>query len=74
MVGIKCCKDCVPPKRHIGCHGTCQEYASERARIDAAHKAREIDLQYDGAVIQAQMKRKWAYLRNRTKGGWPRWD
>ncbi|MEE1302461.1 MAG: hypothetical protein UHD64_06725 [Bacteroidales bacterium] len=27
---MKCCKDCVPPKRHPGCHDTCEEYAKEK--------------------------------------------
>ena len=28
---MKCCKHCVPPKRHPGCHDHCPEYAEERA-------------------------------------------
>lgn len=31
---ITCCKDCVPPKRHPGCHGSCPEYIAERAELD----------------------------------------
>lgn len=27
--GIKCCKDCVPPKRHVRCHSKCEEYNKE---------------------------------------------
>ena len=26
MYDFKCCHDCVPPKRHAGCHGHCEEY------------------------------------------------
>lgn len=37
---IKCCKDCVAPKRHIGCHGTCKEYLDEKA-ADEELKAKE---------------------------------
>ena len=36
---IKCCRPCVPPKRHPGCHGSCPEYADEKAeheRLKAA--------------------------------------
>lgn len=29
MYGIKCCKGCEPPKRHVGCHGKCPEYIQE---------------------------------------------
>lgn len=28
---IKCCKDCVAPKRPPGCHGVCPEYLYEKA-------------------------------------------
>lgn len=27
---IKCCKDCVAPKRHPGCHGVRPEYIHEK--------------------------------------------
>lgn len=27
---IKCCKDCVAPKRYPGCHGVCPEYIHEK--------------------------------------------
>lgn len=30
-MAIKCCKDCVPPTRHPGCHGTCEQYLKEKA-------------------------------------------
>ncbi len=32
---IKCCKSCVAPKRHPGCHGHCPEYRAERAVYEA---------------------------------------
>lgn len=28
---IKCCKDCVPPKRYPGCGANCKEYKDEKA-------------------------------------------
>lgn len=31
---MKCCKDCVAPKRHDRCHGHCQDYLAERAEYD----------------------------------------
>lgn len=34
LTGIRCCKGCVPPKRHIGCHSTCPEYSEEREEFD----------------------------------------
>lgn len=36
--GIKCCKDCVPPKRYPGCGDHCKEYQEEKAKLAAAKK------------------------------------
>lgn len=33
-LSIKCCKDCVAPKRHPGCHATCKEYIDEKAQLE----------------------------------------
>lgn len=40
---ITCCKDCVAPKRHVGCHAECQEYIDEKKKHD--EKKAEIDRQ-----------------------------
>lgn len=29
-MAVKCCKDCVPPKRHPGCHDTCPDRIAEK--------------------------------------------
>lgn len=26
---IQCCKGCIPPERHEGCHSTCEKYLKE---------------------------------------------
>lgn len=39
-IGIRCCKDCIAPKRHPGCHATCQEYIDEKAKY-TVEKAKE---------------------------------
>lgn len=31
---IKCCRYCIAPKRHVGCHGECVEYLEERKALD----------------------------------------
>ncbi len=28
---IKCCKDCIPSIRHVGCHAKCEQYLKEKA-------------------------------------------
>lgn len=32
---IKCCKDCVPPKRYPGCGANCKEYKEAKAQFEA---------------------------------------
>lgn len=32
---ISCCRDCVPPQRHMGCHGTCERYRREKTEYEA---------------------------------------
>lgn len=31
-MGITCCKDCVPPKRHLNCHSECDDYIQEKSK------------------------------------------
>lgn len=39
MSGITCCKGCVPPKRHIGCHQYCEEYIEQKVKLEKEKKA-----------------------------------
>ena len=32
MKPIRCCKDCT--RRHVGCHGTCEDYIQEKSDYD----------------------------------------
>ena len=32
---IRCCRNCVAPKRYPGCHGQCPEYIAEKEQHDA---------------------------------------
>ncbi len=36
---IKCCRHCVAPKRHPGCHGNCPEDLKEKAVYDILKEA-----------------------------------
>ena len=38
MAIVFSCKNCVPPKRHLGCHSTCEEYIKQKAEHDEARK------------------------------------
>jgi hypothetical protein len=59
---IKCCKGCVPPKRHTACHDTCPEYQAEgsedfrKKQIEKQKRALERAL--DGDRIRAIKKIK----------------
>ena len=50
---IKCCKGCVPPKRHTACHDHCPDYAAEKAedlrkkQIEKQARAKERALDAD---------------------------
>lgn len=35
---MKCCKDCIAPKRHLGCHATCEDYAKAKEEDKAKKK------------------------------------
>lgn len=34
MSHIECCRPCVPPKRHPGCHDKCEEYIKEKKHLE----------------------------------------
>lgn len=38
LIGIKCCKGCEAPIRHVGCHSTCEKYLEERRQLDEQNK------------------------------------
>lgn len=54
---IKCCKDCVAPKRHPGCHGVCPEYLYEKALWEEEKK-----------VIREEHRRFSELYEQRSKG------
>ena len=35
-MAIKCCRNCVPPKRYPGCHDKCNKYLEEKAKWEEA--------------------------------------
>ena len=54
---ISCCKDCIPPKRHPGCHSTCEEYQKERKELDEYNKQQRIDKLKVGNLIGYDVER-----------------
>lgn len=43
-IGIYCCKNCVPPKRHLNCHATCKEYIDAKAQFEENKKKFKADI------------------------------
>ena len=75
-MAIKCCKGCVAPKRHPGCHGHCPEYKKEKVeheeRKAVEDKKRRTDqaifLQRSAAVEKATKNRRYSQ-KNYRRGG-----
>ena len=55
---ITVCKDC--PKRHPGCHGTCEWYKAERKALDAENARRRTE-----NTVGFDASRHWEYRRKR---------
>lgn len=39
MFRIICCKECIPPKRHTGCHQHCEEYIEQKVKLEKEKQA-----------------------------------
>lgn len=59
---MKCCMNCVAPKRHPGCHGKCKDYIIEREELDVvnekAKKDRDVYYTIKGLNILRAKSRK----------------
>lgn len=42
-MAIFSCKGCVPPKRHVGCHATCEDYIKESIENDKIKDKKQKD-------------------------------
>ena len=67
-MGIKCCKDCVPPKRQSDCHTKCPQYLTEKKLHDKQtndiRKQKQAEINYYEQKIRGVMKA----LKHRKKG------
>jgi hypothetical protein len=67
-MAIKCCKDCVAPKRYPGCHDHCLQYIQEKTayeeKMAAANKKKAIE---DGLTSQTVTSVNRA---NKRRKGW----
>lgn len=74
---IECCRNCVAPKRHPGCHGHCSEYIKEKTEYEGRKAAyygdssvkNGLTAQRSNAVNTAlRRRRKINFVGNRRMG------
>lgn len=61
---IKCCRGCVAPKRHPGCHAVCPEYLEQKAWYDK----RKAELSEKNGIKQAILAERGNKVYNALKG------
>lgn len=62
------CKNCVPPDRHPGCHGTCPKYLKEKAEYDALKEADNKRKQVQDGLTAQRNKTYYRAMKRRRKG------
>ena len=53
---ITCCKDCVAPKRHLGCHDYCKEYLKEKEEHERQKEASRKEKLIVNGIVDQQLK------------------
>lgn len=67
MQMISCCRDCVAPKRHPGCHDKCPEYLEQRARYDELKDAENKRRELKGNLIAQRNEVYYKAMKHRRK-------
>lgn len=62
---IYCCKGCVAPKRHPGCHASCPEYFADKAEYDKRKAEYDRERQITGAIHGTRGEKVYKALKNR---------
>lgn len=63
---ITCCRYCVAPKRHIGCHETCPEYLEQKDAL-VKYKKKERELKALEVYDYDKMAYRKRYCTRRSK-------
>lgn len=63
--GIKCCKNCKPPKRHTACWDQCEQYKKEKVEYERLKEKRKEALE-SAARITSYEVNKIAYADYKT--------
>lgn len=62
---IKCCKGCVAPKRHSGCHSKCPEYLQEKELWEEQRKAISQQRQAENNLYEQRSKGVYKALKRK---------
>ena len=60
-MAIFSCKGCVPPKRHVGCHATCEDYireSEENNRVREQKQKNKVSLNSNGTMYSGKGYRR----------------
>ena len=70
----ECCRDCVAPKRHIGCHSNCKEYLDDKAKAAEIQKKKDAERNTNSYIIgkceEAKAKSAKKYKGRRSYSKW----
>lgn len=67
-MAIKCCKDCVAPKRYPGCHDHCDKYSKEKEAYNQRKAELDRDRQLTTAIYVDRGIKVEKALRKRRSG------
>ena len=55
---IRCCKDCVAPKRHVGCHSSCPEYLKAKEEHDRVVQMRDEKRAIENRLLEYEIRKR----------------
>lgn len=64
-MAIKCCKDCVAPKRHPGCHSVCSEYLAQKAEYEKLKEIHDKEKQINMGIYIDRNTKVYKAMQNR---------
>lgn len=66
-MAIKCCKGCVAPKRHPGCHDHCPEYKDEKTEHERLKAIHDQQREITNAIYADRSKKVYKAMRDREQ-------
>ena len=51
------CRNCVPPKRHLGCHADCKEYKDTKSELESRKEEVKKKWDYESLATSMEIKR-----------------